>query len=84
MKKETIKVKVDQTKLPNRMHFEVQKKMRAHVYKPKKGKGSFKRRKTIDFDQTVDAIMVISVSSLFDEAKAIIETIENLLQLTIS
>lgn len=50
MKKETIKVKVDQTKLPNKMHFEVQKKMRAHVYKPKKGKGSFKRRKTIDFD----------------------------------
>jgi hypothetical protein len=32
----------------------------------------------------MDAIMVISVSSLFDEAKAIIETIENLLQLKIS
>lgn len=45
MKKETIKVKVDQTKLPNNMHFEVQKATRASVYKPKKGKGSYVRRK---------------------------------------
>lgn len=48
MKKEIIKVKVDQTKLPNKMHFEVQKNTKAVVYKPKKGKGSFKRKKKIE------------------------------------
>lgn len=45
MKKMTIKVKVDQTKVPNKMHFEVQKTTRSHIFKPKKGKGSFKRSK---------------------------------------
>ena len=50
MKKEIIKVKVDQTKLPNKMHFEVQKITRANVYKPKKGKGSYKRRKKYETD----------------------------------
>lgn len=43
-KKQNIKVKVDQTKLPNKMHFEIQKTTRAHIYKPKKGKGSYQRR----------------------------------------
>ncbi len=47
MKKETIKIKVDQTKLPNKLHFEVQKTTRATIYKPKKGKGSFKRNKKV-------------------------------------
>ena len=47
MKKESIKVKVDQTKLPNKLHFEVQKTTRATIYKPKKGKGSFKRNKKV-------------------------------------
>lgn len=42
---EKIKVKVDQTKLPNKLHFETQLKTRSHVYRPKKGKGSFKRIK---------------------------------------
>ena len=50
MKKEVIKVKVNQTKLPNKLHFEVQKTTRANVYKPKKGKGSFKRKKTAEED----------------------------------
>lgn len=50
MKKETIKIKVDQTKLPNKMHFEVQKTTRASIYKPKKGKGSYVRRKKHDED----------------------------------
>lgn len=50
MKKEVIKVKVDQTKLPNKLHFEVQKNTRATVYKPKKGKGSFKRNKQVKED----------------------------------
>ncbi len=50
MKKEVIKVKVDQTKLPNKFHFEVQKTTRANVYKPKKGKGSFKRKKKVEED----------------------------------
>lgn len=44
---EHIKIKVDQTKLPNPMHFEVQRKTRAQVFKAKKGKGSFKRYKKI-------------------------------------
>ena len=48
--KETIKVKVDQTKLPNKMHFEVQKTTRAAIYKPKKGKGSYKRNKKVVSD----------------------------------
>ena len=48
-KKETIRVKVDQTKLPNKMHFEVQKATRAIIYKPKKGKGSYKRNKKVDY-----------------------------------
>lgn len=43
-KKQNIKVKVDQTSLPNKMHFEIQKTTRAHIYKPKKGKGSYQRR----------------------------------------
>ena len=47
MKKETIKIRIDQTKLPNKLHFEVQKATRAVIYKPKKGKGSFKRNKRI-------------------------------------
>ncbi len=48
MKKMTIKVKVDQTKVPNKMHFEIQKTTRAHIFKPKKGKGSFKRNKKVE------------------------------------
>lgn len=50
MKKEVIKVKVDQTKLPNKMHFEVQKTTRANIYRPKKGKGSYRRRKKYETD----------------------------------
>ena len=48
MAKEVIHIKVDQTKLPNKLHFEVQKNTKAHIYKPKKGKGSYKRNKRID------------------------------------
>ena len=33
MKKETIHVKVNQTKLPNKMHLEVQKNTRANVFR---------------------------------------------------
>lgn len=36
MKKETIKIKVDQTKLPNKMHFEVQRTTRANVFRNRK------------------------------------------------
>jgi len=50
MKKEVIKVKVDQTKLPNKMHFEIQKTTRANIYRPKKGKGSYRRNKRYDRD----------------------------------
>ena len=50
MKKETIKVKVNQTKLPNKMHFEVQKTTRMAIHRPKKGKGSFRRHKKVNVD----------------------------------
>lgn len=46
---EKIKIKVDQTKLPNKMHFEVQKNTHSNVFKPKKGKGSFRRNKKVDY-----------------------------------
>ena len=49
-KKIIIKVEVDQTKLPNKMHFEVQKNTRATVYRAKKGKGSFKRNKKVSVE----------------------------------
>lgn len=45
MEKITIKVKVDQTKVRNEGHFQTQLRERAHVFKPKKGKGSFKRER---------------------------------------
>ena len=48
MKKEVIHIKVDQTKVRNEFHFNVQKTTRAHIYKPKKGKGSFKRNKRVE------------------------------------
>ena len=47
-KKETIHIKIDQTKLRNEMHFETQLKTRSHTFKPKKGKGSFKRKKRVE------------------------------------
>ena len=50
MEKIIIHVKPDITKLPNQLHFETQLKTRAHVYKPKKGKGSFKRNKKVRVD----------------------------------
>lgn len=46
-KRDTIKVKVDQTKRPNKIHLAIQQANRAKVFKPKKGKGSFKRNKKI-------------------------------------
>lgn len=45
---EHIKIKVDQTKLPNKMHLHVQQTTRAHIFRPKKGKGSFKRNKKVN------------------------------------
>ena len=33
MKKETIHIKVDQTKLRNEMHFDVQRRTRANVFR---------------------------------------------------
>lgn len=49
-RKITIKIKPEDLNLRNEMHFEVQKSTRAHVYKPKKGKGSFKRNKKVEED----------------------------------
>ena len=42
------KVVEGEVELRNDMHFEVQKKHKAQVFKPKKGKGSFRRNKKVD------------------------------------
>ena len=47
-KKITIKIKPQDLNLRNEMHFEVQKRTRAHIYRPRKGKGSFKRNKKVE------------------------------------
>lgn len=39
-----IKLKTEVWKLPNKMHFEIQKKTRAHIFKSRKGKGSYTRK----------------------------------------
>lgn len=36
MKKETITIKVDQTKLPNKMHFDVQRTTRVQIFRNRK------------------------------------------------
>ncbi len=43
-----INIKVDVTKLPNKMHFEIQKASRATIQTPKKGKGSYRRNKKVE------------------------------------
>ena len=50
-KKDIIHIKVDQTKRPNKLHLEIQKNNRAEVFKPKKGKGSFKRVKKVEVEE---------------------------------
>ena len=50
-KKIVIKIKPEDLHLRNELHFEVQKTTRAHVFKPKKGKGSFKRNKKVNIDE---------------------------------
>ena len=50
-KKIVIKIKPEDLHLRNEMHFAVQKNTRAHVFKPKKGRGSFKRNKRIETDE---------------------------------
>lgn len=46
--KNKLKIKSDVWKLPNKMHFEIQKNSRAVIFKPKKGKGSYTRNNKID------------------------------------
>ena len=50
-KKITIKIKPDDLNLRNEMHFEVQRRTRANIFKNKKGKGSFKRNKKVEVDE---------------------------------
>lgn len=50
MKSMTIKLNTKVWELPNKMHFEVQKTSRAHVFKAKRGKGSYSRKNmTLDY-----------------------------------
>lgn len=46
-KKMVIKIKTDVSKLPNKMHFEVQKTTRAHVFidRKKRSKNGYKKHK---------------------------------------
>lgn len=46
--KNKFKIKLNVWKLPNKMHFEIQKNSRAVIFKPKKGKGSYTRKNKID------------------------------------
>jgi len=48
-KKFTIVVKANQTKAANKMHLSAQQTYKAQVYQPKKGKGSYKRNKRVEF-----------------------------------
>ena len=47
-KKFTITIKANQTKAPNKMHLSAQQTYKAQVFKPKKGKGSYKRNKRVE------------------------------------
>lgn len=47
-KKMKIRVSVDPSKVPNKMHLEIQQHNKVQVFKPKKGKGSFKRNKRVE------------------------------------
>lgn len=44
MKNKTLKIKTEVWKLPNKMHFEIQKNTCANIFKSKKGKGSYTRK----------------------------------------
>jgi len=49
-KKITIKIKPEDVKVRNELHFNVQRRTRANIFKNKKGKGSFKRNKRVEED----------------------------------
>ena len=50
MKKETIHVKVDQTKIPNEMHFDVQRKTRMNIFRDRKKYNRKRKHKNLDND----------------------------------
>lgn len=50
-KKITIKIKPEDIKVRNELHFDVQRRTRANIFKNKKGKGSFKRNKKVEVDE---------------------------------
>ncbi len=52
-KKITFKIRQEDLNLRNEMHFEVQRRTRATVQKPKKGKGSFSRRQKHKKDEEI-------------------------------
>lgn len=45
IKTSKIKIKIKQTKLANKYHFDVQRRTKATIFIPKKGKGSYQRTK---------------------------------------
>lgn len=47
-KKIHLKIKTDLSKVPNKLHLEIQKRNRMEIFKPRKGKGSFKRNKKVE------------------------------------
>lgn len=48
--KVTGKTEEHEVEIRNLDHFNIQRRTRAHIYRNKKGKGSFKREKKVDFD----------------------------------
>ena len=44
----TIKIKPEDVKVRNELHFAVQRRTRAHIYRPCKGRGSFRRNKKVE------------------------------------
>ena len=57
-KKKTITLHIESNLFKrNEMHFEVQKRTRAQVIKPKKGKGSFNRNKRVKEDEQMKKLI---------------------------
>lgn len=50
MKKETIHVKVDQTRLPNEMHFDIQRNTRMNIFRDRKKYNRKRKHKNLDND----------------------------------
>lgn len=53
MRKQTIKIKVDQTKLPNKMHFDVQRTTRVGIFRDRTKYSRKRKHKNKEDEQYV-------------------------------